>query len=213
MGSIQWEKSVPANNDLGAVLASNITLLNHGSNLVFSAFGSNAANMNSEIVYMNSSGDVLAWKSLHGLYRLVQSIVPGRDFQIWGVNPFNASGQQETNTATLITLNGNLEETKKIEGASGDLVPGTVLKLPDQSFLVFGHYRYGRLRYKIGIWHADKSLQSYRTFEPLSRSEQLQDDQRLGVAVPAPGSNTFALATGVFTSDLQPYRPDSSSSS
>jgi hypothetical protein len=189
-GKIRWKKVIMSSFLSFGPSTGSIVLLAHESELIFSA----SDNKDSEVIKVNSNGELLARKQIHGQYRLVHSIEPSKLLQIWGT-------ESNKPISTLINLNEHLDELQKIEGAPrGDFFSSAIYRMPDQSFLLFGEVMptssYGRA----GIAHVDSNLNAESTFEPLPANGPFNRSALMNAVTPSVDAKKFAVAMSVAVS-------------
>jgi hypothetical protein len=183
-GNVQWERHI-AVAPVDTPGPGDVVLLAVGPDVVLSAAGS----LNTELLRISASGDVLAQKKLSGRFLFVRPVVPDGVLQLFG----NVANVPQS---MAITLDEQLNEIGRVqENHPQDFLMSVAYRMPDRSLVLFGSGIHNRgPRFTSRIVHVDGALQKEQYLEPGPNRSPYRDLGSIWAAAPAGSVGEFVVA-------------------
>ena len=192
-GNVRWQKQIPTITEKFNLVAEGVSLIPAQSGLVFSA----TDNVDTEIVRLNTAGEVQAHRKIGGRYLVVHQAGADETVELFGsTSPTSSSSYRE-----VIVLNSGLAEVRRAQGKSPEnFVPRVVYRSRDQSLVLFGstvHLSGERLR--SGAVLVNQSLTAQRSLG--FDQEGYFDSGSIWAAAPAKTPGEFIVARSLVKMD------------
>ena len=202
-GNVKWEQKIPSKIKHYSFISEGVNVVQTGANLIISA----TDNTVTELISINSQGELQAQKKLDGYFQLVRPTSPDGLLQVYGSFVSNTKAPR-----VKLSLTEKLDEIERVQGdRPTDFATRRAYRMPDQSLVFFGSsiHSFGA-QLRSGMVYADRLLQEDRlmAFDKAG----FQDGGTIDAAAPGNQPGEFVTARWVFTLDPGSNNPEDGAS-